>query len=61
MIQAIMLVLFVIVIYFLPSFIANSNGKKDASAIVVLNLFLGWTMLGWLIALIWAMCKDKKE
>ncbi len=44
--------IFMILLYFLPSIIAR--GKRDATGIFLLNLFLGWTFIGWLIALIWA-------
>lgn len=43
-------------IYFLPTIIGMK--KKNVVAIFVLNLFLGWTFIGWLIALIWATMKD---
>ena len=42
--------------YFIPSIIGYR--KKNGVAIFVLNLLLGWTILGWIIALIWACCKD---
>jgi hypothetical protein len=45
--------------YFIPTVIAFTSGKKDAKAIFVLNLFLGWTGIGWLIALIWSIMVDK--
>jgi hypothetical protein len=40
--------------YFFPSIIAVTRGHHNALAIFLLNLFLGWTGLGWLGALIWA-------
>lgn len=46
------------VIYFIPSIVANSNNKKNEGAIIVFNILLGWTILGWVIALVWAMMKD---
>lgn len=46
--------------YFLPSIIAFSNKKDNATAITVLNTFLGFTVLGWVLALVWAVTKDKK-
>ena len=46
-------------IYFLPSFVAWKKKRQDA--IIVLNLLLGWTILGWIGALIWAMCESKIE
>jgi cyanate permease len=45
--------------YFLPALVARSRDHRNASAIVVLNFFLGWTGLGWIIALIWAYTNDK--
>ena len=41
-------------IYFIPSFVASDRGHHNTAAIVVLNLFLGWTFLGWVLALVWA-------
>jgi Superinfection immunity protein len=45
-----------IVLYFFPSILAHD--KRDATGIFLLNLFLGWTVLGWLIALIWACMSE---
>lgn len=41
-------------VYFLPSIVAQMRGHRQLTAITVLNLFLGWTLLGWVIALVWA-------
>ena len=41
-------------IYFLPDWIAQSRGHPNRGSIFILNLFLGWTFLGWVAALIWA-------
>jgi hypothetical protein len=46
------------VMYFLPSLIALVRGKRDVAAIVVLNFFLGWTVIGWVVALVWALKTD---
>jgi hypothetical protein len=46
------------VMYFLPSIIAFARSKRDSSSILVLNLLLGWTAIGWVIALIWAVKTD---
>ena len=47
----------VFLIYFLPFFIACIREHKNRAAILLLNLFLGWTGLGWLGVLIWSMMK----
>ena len=44
-----------IALYFLPGFVAAMRGHHNVAAIVVLNLFLGWTLVGWVVALVWAM------
>lgn len=46
------------VMYFLPSIIAIVRSKRDITAIVLLNLFLGWTMIGWVVCLVWALKTD---
>ena len=46
------------VIYFLPAVMAYAYDKKNATAIFLLNLLLGWTILGWIIALVWSAMKD---
>jgi len=46
----------VLTVYFLPALVGS--GKRNALAIFVLNLFLGWTGIGWVVALVWACTKD---
>ncbi len=46
------------VMYFLPSIIAFARSKRDTMAITMLNFFLGWTMIGWVVALVWALKTD---
>jgi hypothetical protein len=45
-------------IYFIPSIYARSQHRRNTAAIFLLNLFLGWTLIGWIIACIWAEMKD---
>lgn len=47
-----------LIVYFMPAIIAH--GKRNAGAIFALNLLLGWTVIGWIAALIWALCAEKK-
>ena len=44
--------------YFLPSLVGLARGKRDLLAIFLLNLVLGWTVIGWVVALIWAAKAD---
>jgi hypothetical protein len=47
--------LFFLALYFLPALIAGGRNLHERTAITLLNLFLGWTFIGWIIALIWAI------
>ena len=40
--------------YFLPSIVASRRGHQHAMAIGLMNFLAGWTLVGWVIALIWA-------
>lgn len=51
---AIILFFIGIIIYFLPSFNASSRKHPNGSSIFLLNLFLGWTLIGWVAALVWS-------
>ena len=46
--------------YFLPTVIAMLRGKSNTFAILLLNLFLGWTFIGWIVALVWSVTSDNK-
>ena len=50
-------IIILIALYFLPS-IAGWN-TKGVNGIIVLNIFLGWTVIGWIAALIWAVQSPK--
>ena len=54
----IVVVLFGLALYFLPTLIAAGRRKRNTLAIFALNLFLGWTMLGWVLALVWSLSVD---
>ncbi len=44
--------------YFLPTFIAFSKGKRNKGAILALNFFLGLSVIGWIISFVWALTQD---
>ncbi|MFH1662731.1 MAG: superinfection immunity protein [Chloroflexota bacterium] len=43
--------------YFLPTIIALIRGHRNALAIFLLNFFLGWTFIGWVVSLVWSVTK----
>lgn len=48
-------------LYLLPLAIAVARGRTNTFAIGVLNLFLGWTLVGWVAALAWAVAHDQYQ
>jgi hypothetical protein len=42
-------------IYFLPTGIACNRAHPHVGAIFALNILLGWTLIGWAGALVWAL------
>ena len=42
-------------VYFLPSLIVCFVPHREATGIFVLNLVTGWTLVGWVLALLWAI------
>ena len=51
---AAIVVLLIVFLYFLPLVVAGARHHPSAGGIAVLNIFLGWTFLGWVVALAWA-------
>lgn len=49
----------VAVVYFAPSVIGNR--KANRWAIFTLNLLAGWTIVGWIVAMVWAFCAEPSE
>jgi len=49
----IFLFILAVFLYFLPTIIGWN--KENSNGIAVVNFFLGWTLLGWVVALVWAI------
>ncbi len=50
----------VILLYFVPSILARINRKREFGKIFLVNLFFGWTVVGWLVAIFWASTRDAR-
>ena len=48
-----------LLIYFIPTIVGCR--KRNAGSIFVLNLLLGWTLIGWAIALKWALTHEEQK
>ncbi len=51
---ALFLLAAILFFYFVPTLIAFKNRKRSIKAIFVLNALLGWCVVGWIAALVWA-------
>jgi len=47
-------------IYLVPALIAFRRGHHQRVPILLFNLFFGWTLIGWIAALIWCSFPVKK-
>ena len=45
----------VLYVHFLPTIIAYRRRHPSRTAILLLNLIFGWTLIGWVVALLWAL------
>ena len=41
-------------IYWYPTLLAKRRHHNNFGSIKLVNLFFGWTFIGWVVALIWA-------
>jgi TM2 domain-containing membrane protein YozV len=46
-------------LYFLPAYLARN--KPDFTSILILNILAGWTFIGWIIALVWALSSGRQQ
>lgn len=49
------MILILLLLYFIPTYIAAGRKHKSVGAIFAVNLFFGWTILGFWWAFIWAL------
>ncbi len=48
-------------IYLLPGIVAAMRNHNNWLAIQVLNVLLGWTLIGWVVAMVWAFTASDSE
>ena len=47
--------------YFLPTIVAWRRHHRNLLALGVLNLLLGWTVVGWVIAIVWSLMRQPEQ
>ena len=50
-------IVFLFALYLLPTFIAFGRNCPNRVGIMILNILLGWTLVGWCAALIWSVLR----
>ncbi|MFU8814618.1 MAG: superinfection immunity protein [Pseudomonadales bacterium] len=49
------LFMMLLALYMIPSIIAYSRRHQSRMAIVAVNVLLGWSLLGWIVAFVWSL------
>ena len=52
---------FLLPVYFIPAIVAAARGHTQKWPIFWLNVLLGWTFLGWVASLVWAVSNFRKS
>jgi hypothetical protein len=50
-----------LIAYFIPFLVAAGRKHRFSTAIGLINLLFGWTFIGWLAAIIWAVNRDVRD
>src|SRR5262245_3888690 len=50
-----------VLFYFVPTSVAILRGHPKLGPIILVNLLLGWTLVGWAVALAWALSAQEAK
>jgi hypothetical protein len=53
--ETLLLVLLFLPLYFLPTIIALVRKPPNLVAVIVVNVFFGWSFIGWIVALVMSL------
>lgn len=59
--QALAFLFVIVLVYMFPAWIASLRHHHNRMAIAVLVFLTGWTVIGWIIALVWALTITKEQ
>jgi len=54
-------ILFGIAMYFLPAIVAHHRRHVSSGAIFLINLLLGWSIIGWIVCFAWACSGSTRQ
>ncbi|EJA0515544.1 superinfection immunity protein [Salmonella enterica] len=57
----VILLLILLFCYFIPTVIACNRKHGNTAAIVCVNILLGWTFIGWVVALTWSLTNGNNK
>jgi hypothetical protein len=57
----VLLMCVLIVAYLVPTIVAAKRKHNNVGAILALNVLLGWTFLGWVVALSWSLTDNTSD
>ncbi len=55
------IIVFLFILYFVPTMVAISRKHKQQNPISIINFLLGWTIIGWIICLAWSVSDNKEK
>jgi hypothetical protein len=47
--------------YFLPTIVGAARHKTNLVGIFLVNFLLGWSIIGWIVALVWAVSTERVD
>lgn len=50
-----------LIVYFVPTIEAYRRNHRNREGVFVVNLLLGWSLVGWCVAMVWATIKQEAE
>jgi len=59
--ESFVVLFFILFLYFIPSIVAAYRMHSKSTAIRVLNILAGWTLIGWVVATVWAYTEDNRK
>ena len=54
-------VIILIVLGLMPTWVSLGRGHRNLASIIATNVLLGWTLIGWIIALIWSFSDNVEK
>ena len=50
-----------VAMYFLPTIVAHQRRHVSSGAIFLVNLLLGWSIIGWIVCFAWACSGNTRQ